>query len=225
MGAWENFMWDTYAERDTGKPGTADLSLRSRPWGETELLYRNETTEGAFLEYDSVPWSNSIDLLPFSGKDFMVLDLVDGKLWRSEDAGTWREATGDFLSLSQGYGEVEYCLFWTGEYYLACCYLDNGKKGDEERVSWDVAKVFLLDEDLNILSSHDFGKGVERIGCRDGVYYAEVSEKRWDERGRYGTFSVDGKRPLHTLWRSADGVNWEKTDIIQVRDCLRGLGE
>lgn len=67
---------------------------------------------------------------------------------------------------------------------------------------------------------------MERIGFRDGVCYADVSEKRWDERERYGTFHFSGEKESdHTLWRSADGVNWEKTDIVQVRECLRELGK
>ena len=213
-------------EADAGKPGVADLTLVEMANGERELVYRSEATQGKFMWYGEVPWSNSIRLLPFSGKDFMVLDLADGKLWRSEDAHTWTEATGDFLTLSQGWDRVEYCLYWMGKNYLACCYLDNGKEGDERQVSREVSKVFLLDEDLNVVSSHDFGRGVERLGLRDGVCYADVGEKRWDERGRYGSISFGGgTEPSHSLWRSVDGTNWEKTDIVQVRECLRGLGE
>lgn len=213
-------------EADASKPGVADVTLVEMANGERELVYRSEATQGKFMWYEEVPWSNSIRLLPFSGKDFMILDLADGKLWRSGDAHTWTEATGDFLTLSQGWDGMEYCLFWTGRNYLACCYLDNGKTGDEKRVSREGSKVFLLDGDLNVLSSHDFGRGVERIGFRDGLCYAEVGEMSWDERERYGIISPGkGEEPGHVLWRSADGTNWEKTDIIQARECLRGLGE
>ncbi len=210
---------------DNSKPGVADLTLVDMANGEKELVYRNEKTEGKFMWYESVPWSNSTRLLPFSGKDFMVLDLADGKLWRSEDAQTWQEATGDFLVLSRGYETAKYRLLWTGKNYLACCYLDNGKTGDEKRVSGEVSKVFLLDEDLNVVSSHDFGCGVERLGIWKDVFYAEVGPESWDERGRYGVIVADGQAPVNTIWRSDDGVNWEKTDIIQVRNCLRTLGE
>ena len=212
-----------YGEEQMGA-GT-EVALLPLINGEKEVAYRNRG-DWAYMYLENVPWSNSVRLLPFSGKDFMLLDLADGKLWRSADGRTWREAAGDFLRLSQGYDRAEYCLLWTGKNYLACCYLDNGQSGDEKRVSREVSKVFLLDEELNIVSSHDFGKGVERIGFRDGVCYADVSEKRWDERERYGTFHFSGEKESdHTLWRSADGVNWEKTDIVQVRECLRELGK
>lgn len=196
-------------EADASKPEVADLTLVDMANGEKELVYRSEATQGKFMWYERAPWSNSIRLLPFSGKDFMVLDLADGKLWRSEDAYTWTEAEGDFLGLCQGYDRAEYGLFWTGKNYLACCYLDNGGEGEEKQVSGESSKVFLLDENLNILSSYDFGSEVERIGFRDGVCYADVHE--------------DGGKPSHTLWRSADGVNWERTDIVQVRSWLAGL--
>lgn len=209
---------------DNSKPGVADLTLVDMANGEKELVYRSEATDGKFMWYESVPWSNSIRLLPFSGKDFMVLDLADGKLWRSEDAHTWREATGDFLALSRGYETVEYRLHWTGKNYLACCYLDNGKTGDAKRVSREGSKVFLLDGELNVISSHDFGRGVERLGIYKGVFYAEVGLESWDERGRYGVIDTGWQEPTNTLWRSSDGVNWEETDIIQVRNCLRALG-
>lgn len=211
-------------ETDASIPSVADVNIVDMANGERELVYRSEATDGKFMWYESVPWSNSIRLLPFSGKDFMVLDLADGKLWRSEDAQTWREATGDFLALSRGYETVEYRLLWTGKNYLACCYLDNGKAGDEKRVSGEVSKVFLLDEDLNVISSHDFGRGIERLGIWKGVFYAEVGPESWDERGRYGVITTGGQASANTLWRSTDGVNWEKTDIIQVRECLRELG-
>lgn len=221
MAVEGNFYVKTYGW-EICKPGVADLCLNFLPLGEKELLYRNEQTDG-YQWYDSVPWSNSIDLLPFSGKDFMVYDPVDDKLWLSGDGLTWREVGGDFLAQSDGYQKRTYGLIWTGKNYLACCYLDNGKSGDEKRVSGEVSKVFLLDEELNVIFSHDFGRGLERVGYREGVFYAEVGSESWDERGRYGVISINGQAPVNILWRSADGVHWEETDILTVRECLRGL--
>lgn len=205
MAAEENFRWDTFAERYTGKPGVADLSLRSLPWGEKELLYRNETTEGAFRWYDRVPWSNSIDLLPFSSKDFMVYDPVNGKLWISADGLSWREAEGDWVRELAAPERLQnlVSLLWTGDCYMAVrfAFRETGKNTAEP---WeDKETVYFLDEDLRILSSHMFEThtGIS-IGFRDGVYYVLGDD---------------------ALFRSSDGQNWEKTDVMEIRMALRDL--
>lgn len=212
-----NDAWDIES-----KYGVADLIAVELANGESEIVYRSEATGGQWKWCDSAPWSGFVALLPFSGKDFFVLDKVDGKVYLSSDGVSWHEATGNWIVGNQAHNYWEYAFAWTGKNYLACCYLDNGKTGDERQVSREAAKVFFLDENLNVVSSHDFGKGVEKVGFGSGAFYAEVGKKSWDERGRYGYINTSSQAP-NILWRSTDGVNWETTDVIQVRDALVGL--
>ncbi len=94
------------------------------------------------------------------------------------------------------------------------------------------SKVYFLDREFHLTGSYDFGRLVEAVGYLDGVYYAKVANS---EGGRNGWtyYDEDGKEHEpkvfdpslgSALYRSSDGVNWEKTDIIQVRECLRDLG-
>lgn len=189
----------------TGKPGTANLRLLYLPLGETELLYQRDAFGEAFTWYDSVPWSNSIDLLPFSGKDFMVYDPVDGKLWLSADGITWREATGNWIHEMTAPDRYQnrIAILWVGDKYMAICSNADMEGGNGEySLTEECSKVFFLDEELGKLSSCCFdGESLERIGYQNGVYY------------------VQG---IH-CYRSTDGVNWEPTDVM-VQECLRELG-
>lgn len=220
-GVWDRYYIE-YPEEEQSKPGAADVAVMALPNGEKEIVCRTTLTGGKYMYYNSVPWSNSVELLPFSGKDFMVLDKANGRVYLSADGISWHEATGNWIARNRAHNYWEYAFVWTGKNYLACCYLDNGKTGDERQVSWEVSKVFFLDENLNLAFSHDFGKCVEKVGFWNGTFYAEVGKESWDERGRYGYIDTSSQAP-NTLWHSTDGVNWEATDVPQVHDALVGL--
>ncbi len=178
-----------------------DVGLMERAGGEKELAYRTAET-GKWLFPEQVPWSNSIVLLPFSGKDFFLLDKADGKIYRSADGKTWTECAGNWAVENRGYDAWYYAFAWTGEHYLGTCELAKDSLGRR----WTNHLVFLLDEDLNEIGAYDLtngsfeGVGRTGVGVRDGVCYADNDD---------------------TIYRSADGgVTWEKTDIYQVREAL-----
>ena len=140
---------------EQNKPGVADIMLLELPNGERELLYRTPANDGQYMWYDSVPWSNSITLLPFSGKDFMVLDQVDGKVYTSADGVAWTAVEQDWT------GGTEYAFAWTGTRYLACT------GGDE---------VLFLDEGFHETGAYRFAAPVTAVGALDGTLYAQAGE-------------------------------------------------
>lgn len=217
-----NDAWDIVS-----KYGVADLIAVELANGESEIVYRSEATGGQWKWCDSAPWGNDPKLLPFSGKDFMVYE--NGSLFRSSDGVNWSKAESEWIDrggrkestappghpLQNWRSDPAYRFLWTGTGYLASCYQTFGLRFAAYTPSKDAGKVAFLDDDLKLLFTHDFGHVVQRIGCRDGVYYAQTDvwdlqfePPRWDEGAE------------DTLWRSTDGVNWEKTDVLQVHDML-----
>lgn len=211
----ENGVWDRYyieyPEEEQSKPGVADVAVIALPNGEKEIVYRTAATGGKYMYYNSVPWSNSVELLPFSGKDFMVLDKADGRVYLSADGISWHEAMGNWIVGNQVYNYWEYAFVWTGEHYLGCCILADEIAGDGYKVvghrEWarDNCAVILLDENLKWirianLDEHEF---TTAVGCRDGVCYVQLGE---------------------LLLKSPNGGRgWIETDVPQVHDALVGL--
>ena len=183
-----------------------DVGLLELINGEKELCYRDGTTAGKYMYLDSVPWSNSVELLPYSGKDFMLLDKADGKVYLSSDGKTWREAAGEWMVRNRAYDAWHYAFLWTGDHYVGICLLAEDSGDGSHSVSWrewkkESKQVLLLDEDLNVLGTTDFVTYTTSLGYRDGVCWVNVAER---------------------LYRSYDGGRtWEETDIGQVRECLR----
>lgn len=208
----EDGMWDRYhindPEEEQSKPGIADVAVMSLPNGEREIVYRTAATNGKYMYYDSVPWSNSVVLLPFSGKDFMVLDKVDGKVYLSSDGVSWREATGNWIVGNRAHNYWEYAFVWTGEHYLGVCMLADEIAGDGYKVvshrDWarDNCAVILLDANLNYIriANLDEYEFTTAVGCRDGVCYVQLGELLLE--------SPNG------------GRSWRETDVLQVRDAL-----
>lgn len=207
--------------REQTKPGVADVLLLDLPNGERELLYRAPSTDGQYMWYDSVPWGNSIDLLPFNGNTFLVRDGRDGRFYASDDGVAWRAAEDSWMddhppADQRGWTSswAEYAFAWTGSGYLASYY---GYYTNGRFYSWmkDCGRVTFLDEDFRAERFYDFGRQVLAVGYRDGVYYAQVANSEGITGPEY--------RPEEgsTLYRSTDGVNWEPTDVIQVRDAMR----
>lgn len=211
----EDGVWDRYhiddPEEEQSKPGIADVAVMSLPNGEREIVYRTAATDGKFMYYDSVPWSNSVELLPFSGKDFMVPDKVGGKIYLSSDGVSWREATGNWITRNQAHNYWEYAFVWTGEHYLGVCMLVDEIAGDGQKVvghrEWarENYKVACLDENLNYIRIANFDEYefTTAVGYRDGVYYVQLQNG--------------------LLFHGPDGRGWIETDVLQVRDALVGL--
>lgn len=183
-----------------------DVGLLELAKGEKEVCYRDRTTDGKYQYLDSVPWSNSVELLPYSGKDFMLLDKADGKVYLSADGKTWREAAGDWMVRNRAYDAWQYVFLWTGDHYVGICLLAEDSGGGSHDVGWrewkqESKQVLLLDENLNVLETVDFDTYTTSLGYRDGLCCLNVTG---------------------CLYRSADGGRtWEETDIGQVRECLR----
>lgn len=197
-----NDAWDIES-----KYGVADLIAVELANGESEIVYRSEATGGQWKWYDSAPWSGFVELLPFSGKDFMVLDKADGKVYLSSDGVSWREATGNWIVRNQAHNYWEYAFVWTGEHYLGVCTLadDVGEEGKYRTWSEKSYQAVLLDENLNqVRAAADFGDDTTAVGYRDGVGYVEIMRAGLNR-------STDG------------GKTWEVTDVMQVRDALVGL--
>lgn len=204
---------------EQNKPGVADIMLLELPNGERELLYRTPANDGQYMWYDSVPWSNSITLLPFSGKDFMVLDLIDGKVYISSDGVNWAEATGDWIVGKRQKAAPQYAMTWAGDKYLACCRMGTAVDGVFQGYDDpDSGKALFLNENLDLIGSYDFGRLISEIGYQDGVYYVMTGSIGWDEAS--GMFNKPMSEDAPVLWRSNDGVNWERFDAFQVRASL-----
>ena len=200
-----NDAWDIES-----KYGVADLIAVELANGESEIVYRSEATGGQWKWYDSAPWSGFVELLPFSGKDFFVLDKVDGKIYLSADGVSWREATGNWTVRNQAHNYWEYAFVWTGEHYLGVCMLADEIAGDGQKVvghrEWarECSEVACLDENLNYRRTAYLDEVLftTAVGCRDGVCYVRLGELLLE--------SPNG------------GRSWRETDVIQVRDALVG---
>lgn len=213
-------LGDRAGEREEqNKSGVADIMLLELPNGERELLYRTPANDGQYMWYDSVPWSNSITLLPFSGKDFMVLDLIDGKVYISSDGVNWAEATGDWIVGKRQKAAPQYAMVWAGDKYLACCGMGTAVDGVFQGYDDpDSGKALFLNENLDLIGAYDFGRLISEIGYQDGDYYVMTGGLGWDEASGMFNRPISADAPV--LWRSNDGVNWERCDAFQVRASL-----
>lgn len=215
------------------KYGVADLVVVELANGENELVYRTPDTGGHWHYFDSVPWGNEIALLEFSGKDFMVLDKADGKLYLSSDGVNWHEAAGEWYREQQkghyrqvsgetgngvGCYEARYAMKWTGDKYMAVCFWCPPTFAVATKVVWGIpsdpnmAKVLYLDEELNLIGSHDFGYMMTGVGYQDGRYFAHT-----DGHIYQGNFNLGGPERLFT---STDGKNWAESGLLSVQACL-----
>lgn len=200
--AWRSWtVIDPDALEKQYKPGVGEVSLLDLPNGETELLHRTEEDrmryDVYYRYYESVPWSNSIELLPFSGKDFMVWDRAGKKLWLSSDAVTWWAAEAEWLENTQGQIQMK----WTGERYVARYYECSEEKLGCRPIG-RAYEVLFLNEDLEVVSAHKFESCLDAVGYLDGEYYVSAGH----------------------LYSSRDGENWvERDDIRQVRLSLSGV--
>lgn len=223
-----NDAWDIES-----KYGVADLIAVELANGENELVYRTPGTGGHWHYFDSVPWGNEIALLEFSGKDFMVLDKADGKLYLSSDGVNWHEAAGEWYREQQkghcrqvsretekgtGCYEAKYAMKWTGDKYMAVCFWRPPTFAVATKVVWGVpndpnmAKVLYLDEELNLIGSHDFGYMMTGVGYQDGKYFAFT-----DGHIYQGDFIARGPE---RLFLSTDGENWMESGLLSVQACL-----
>ncbi len=181
-------------------------------------------TEGELLRNDgsgwkrveNTPWSKSVKVLPFNGKIFLAVDAdVTGQaVYASADGLTWREIAA-LHGQGDWEGEEEYiylncAVVWTGKDYIAARkggVRGHGPMGGHGGVWFgNNTSVYLLDEYLDLISSYDFGRLVEKVGYLDGVYYAQVQ----DSEGQ-ADYKIAWDSPS-SLYRSTDGKNWEKTD-------------
>ena len=210
-GDWA-FRSTWYGEEQKG--AGVDVALLRLLNGEREVAYRDGSTRGKFMYLENVPWSNSVELLEYSGKDFMVLDKVDGKLYLSADGKTWREATGDWVVNKRVHNYWEYAFVWTGEHYLGVCILADDIAGDGGKVvghrEWarENCEVACLDENLKYrkIANLDAVLFTTAVGCQDGICYVQLQDGR--------------------LLKSPNGGwGWLETDVTQIRECLRVLGE
>lgn len=200
-----NDAWDIES-----KYGVADLIAVELANGESEIVYRSKATGGQWKWCDSAPWSGFVALLPFSGKDFFVLDKTDGKVYLSADGVSWREATGNWIVRNQAHNYWEYAFAWTGEHYLGVCMLADDIAGDGQKVvghrEWarESYEVACLDENLNSIRIANFDEYefTTAVGYRDGVYYVQLQNG--------------------LLFHGPDGRGWMETDVVQVRDALVG---
>lgn len=227
---WLGDRWDYSMESN---PGVADLVLMKLANGESELVCRTPATEGRWRYFDQVPWGNEIELLEFSGKDFMVLDKADGKLYLSSDGTSWHEATGEWYREQQkghyrqvsgetengvGCYEAKYAMKWIGDKYMAVCFWCPPTFTVYTKVVWGIpsdpvmAKVLYLDEELNLIGSHDFGYMMTGVGYQGGRYFALT-----DGHVYQGNFNLGGPERLFT---STDGENWTESSLLSVQACL-----
>ena len=223
-----NDVWDIES-----KYGVADLIAVELANGENELVYRTPGTGGHWHYFDSVPWGNEIALLEFSGKDFMVLDKADGKLYLSSDGVNWHEAAGEWYREQQkghyrqvsgetengaGCYEARYAMKWTGDKYMAVCFWCPPTFAVATKVVWGIpndpnmAKVLYLDEELNLIGSHDFGYMMTGVGYQDGKYFAFT-----DGHIYQGDFIASGPE---RLFLSTDGENWMESGLLSAQACL-----
>lgn len=216
--------------------------------------YRNGNTyemEGELIRYDGTGWrkventpfSCVFRLLPFNGKTFLVEDNAAGyhRLYASGDGLAWTEVTAlrpqDMRGDVKDY--VNYAVTWTGNGYLACQEAGNYGNRAGGTLYGGNTSVYLLDENFSLTGSYDFGRNVQAVGFRDGVCYAQVSDSegtRW--RGVYHVgYDENGKEVYTTdpgyynkyapaaIYRSTDGKNWERTELLQTQGVLRNLTE
>ena len=91
-------------------------------------------------------------------------------------------------------------------------------------------KVFFLGEELSLLSVCDMSqrgeppvkyikRNVSRVGVVDGLYYALLSDESYIQEENRGVSGRD--EPV--LYRSINGMDWEKTGVVQVQESLVGL--
>ena len=122
-------------------------------------------------------------------------------MYRSADGLTWRPAAGTWLKdlwADDQWAAYGLGLHWTGDRYIACATLWKQRKSGMEAVGYKKDVIF-LDEELNLLSTYNFDTRVYGVGSLDGVYYAET--------GGY-------------LYRSADGLHWERSDVREIQEML-----
>lgn len=161
--------------REQGKDGAADVAMLERLNGEREIIHRSAATDGKYQFLEKAPWSNSIELLPYSGKDFIVWDKVDGRYWLSSDGAIWREAPAKGWFNGQGEDYAYVAMVWVGDRYMACCQGSRKMEHRGEMPVWAGFQVTFLDEDLNKTgeSGRLGGTMVSEIGFRDGIYYVD----------------------------------------------------
>lgn len=189
-----------------------------------EELVRLDWEEGGFTwaPVPDVPWGNQFTILPYSGREFFVVD-GDDHLYRSADGLVWTLADtlrpvemGDSI-----YEYIRYTILWTGKEYIAACPAGESRHGmmGHGGGGWydGYSKVYFLNEEFQVVDSYDFGRLVEAVGFLDGTYYVQVS----DSEGA-SDFEFDREAGA-SLYRSADGKTWEQTELIQAKEALRPL--
>jgi hypothetical protein len=62
-------------------------------------------------------------------------------------------------------------------------------------------------------------RNVSRVGVVDGLYYALLSDEYYIQEENRGVSGRD--EPV--LYRSINGMDWEKTGVVQVQESLVGL--
>lgn len=195
----------------------------SRVGGDEAYTYGSnvlDCTLGLLRLTRDVPWSGRILLLPYNGKTFLIYDRNSGEFYASENGLEWKKAEVDWINSHRDFlsggreGSLGYSFVWTGDRYLVSCDLHtlNEEKWEYEYHP-DNTKALLLDEDFQLVGSYDFGRPVEAVGFLDGVYYARLSSS-----------SENTVQNAIELYRSTDGVNWEKTEALYLRDGLTPVG-
>ena len=180
---------------------------------ERELLrYTSETG----WHWVQPPFQEVQKLYPYNGKTFVV--RADGKLYASEDGLSWECLKG--RGLGDEWDWREYGFAWDGSRYISCrrtVEYHSGRFGAGGK-KYDPActQVRFLNEKFETISSYDFDRQVEAVGYLDGVYYAKVSDGS-------GVSAMEYTDAQSTLYRSIDGKDWEKTDVVQVQESLVGL--
>lgn len=207
---------------------------------EGELIRWEEGT--GWRKVENTPFSCVFRLLPYNGRTFLVEDNATGRhrLYASEDGLSWTEVTAlrpqDMKGNVKDY--VNYAVTWTGNGYLACREAGNYGNRAGGTLYGGNTSVYLLDESFALTGSYDFGRMVQAVGFRDGVYYAQVSDSEgtqwrgvyhvgYDENGKEIYDTEPGyynKYAPTTLYRSTDGVNWEKTEALYLQDGLTPVG-
>lgn len=199
---------------------------------DAQLLRRDTAGSGRWERAENVPWSSHIQILPYNGHTFLVKDTNTLELWVSEDGLSWRKVEGlrpEGMGFG-GYDYVDYAFAWTGEGYLFCreaAEYRHGMMGHAGGQWYEGnTKVYLLDEDFQIVKEYDFGRLVEGVGYKDGVFYAQVANSDGttyqgsvyvhnDGDGEYYTYDEGKFNPElgSALYRSTDLAAWESCEL------------
>ena len=192
--------------------------------GDGRYLIRSTDGGATWTRAGDPLWSQSLTLLPGTGKAFFVNDgsAYNNYLYTSEDGLAWRavDALHQPELGTDEWGSANYALAWTGGGYMSCQKVGSAQHGmmgaGGGQVYGPYSSVTFLDENLQVTGAYDFGRQVGAVGCADGTYYATVNDHKYDVREDgtvyAGNFSGQRQEDVYELYSSKDKKTWEKAD-------------